>query len=114
MDGEREPEKRTFSFSEAAALLPEVRRLTEAAHERVLALRARIERGEQPGALQAEADLVFQEWASTMHARGIEVKGLWLIDFDNGSGYYCWVWPETKLEYYHSYEDGFGGRMRIH
>lgn len=77
-------------------------------------LRARIERGEQPGALQAEADLAFQGWASAMHARGIEVKGLWLIDFDNGSGYYCWVWPETKLEHYHSYTDGFSGRMRIH
>ncbi len=114
MDEERGESKRTFSFAEAAALLPEVRRLTEEAHTRVEALRARIERGEQPEALQAEADAVFQAWAEGMQQRGIEVKGLWLIDFDNGSGYYCCVWPETRLEYYHSYDDGFGGRMRIH
>jgi hypothetical protein len=44
---------------------------------------------------------------------GIEVKGLWLIDFDNGSGYYCWRYPEESLQFYHSYEDGFRGRMRI-
>jgi hypothetical protein len=114
MDEESGASKRTFSFAEAAAMLPEVRKLTEEAHARVEALRARIERGEQGEALQGEADAVFQAWAESMHERGIEVKGLWLIDFDNGSGYYCWVWPETKLEYYHSYQEGFGGRMRIH
>jgi hypothetical protein len=109
-----EARKRTFSLSEAAALLPEVRGLTEDAQRRVEALRAKSERGELSARLQAEADAVVEEWTDAMHERGIEVKGLWLIDFDNGSGYYCWVWPETKLEYYHSYEDGFGGRMRIH
>jgi hypothetical protein len=44
---------------------------------------------------------------------GAEVKGVWLVDFDNGSGYYCWRWPEEKLEYFHAYEDGFAGRTRI-
>ena len=107
-----ESERRIFSFSEAAALLPEVRQLTEAAQAKVEAMRASAE----PGASQrqAEADRVVGEWADAMHQRGIEVKGLWLIDFDNGSGYYCWRWPETALEYYHSYEEGFGGRLRIH
>ena len=114
MDEESGASKRTFSFAEAVAMLPEVRKLTEEAHARVEALRARMERGEQGETLQGEADAVFQAWAESMHERGIQVKGLSLIDFDNGSGYYCWVWPETKLEYYHSYDDGFGGRMRIH
>ena len=107
-------EKRTFTFSEAAAALPEVRDLTSAAHERVEALRARAEAGGDTAALQAEANAVVEEWARAMHGRGIEVKGLFLIDFDNGSGYYCWRWPETALEYYHSYDEGFQGRMRIH
>ena len=44
---------------------------------------------------------------------GIEVKGLWLIDFDSGAGYYCWRHPETGLHFFHSYEDGFRGRMPI-
>jgi hypothetical protein len=111
---EHRPQKRTFTFAEAAALLPEVRRLTGEAQARVESLRERIEKGDRAQALQAEADAVFQTWVESMHERGIEVKGVWLIDFDNGSGYYCWIWPETRLEYYHSYDDGFGGRMRIH
>jgi hypothetical protein len=48
-----------------------------------------------------------------VRARGVEVKGLWLIDFDNGSGYYCWRHPEPGLHFFHSYEDGFSGRVPI-
>ena len=36
---------------------------------------------------------------------GIDVKGLWLIDFDNGSGYYCWHYPEEGLQFFHTYEE---------
>jgi hypothetical protein len=56
---------------------------------------------------------VVNEWAEGVRALGVEVKGIWLVDFDNGSGYYCWRWPEPSLQYYHSYEEGFAGRMRI-
>ena len=27
--------------------------------------------------------------------------------------YYCWKWPEEELAYFHGYEEGFGGRVRI-
>ena len=97
-----------FSYDEAAGLLPEVREETEGAFRRVESLAASAE----PLA-RAEADEVVQEWARGMLARGLEVKGLWLVDFDNGSGYYCWRYPEPGLQFYHSYDEGFGGRMRI-
>ena len=41
------------------------------------------------------------------------MKGLWLVDFDNGNGYYCWRWPEPELAYFHGYDEGFDGRVRI-
>jgi hypothetical protein len=93
-----------FSYTEAAALLPEVRRLTEDAYRRVEAL------GAEPG---PQADALITEWAQSLVEQGLEVKGLWLVDFDNGSGYYCWQYPEPALRYFHSYEDGFKGRMPI-
>ncbi len=52
-------------------------------------------------------------WAREMEALGVDVKGPWLVDFDSGSGYYCWKWPEERLEYFHGYEEGFAGRTRI-
>jgi hypothetical protein len=48
-----------------------------------------------------------------MEALGVEVKGPWLVDFDNGEGYYCWRWPEEELCWFHGYEDGVAGRIRI-
>jgi len=102
-------EKTIFSYEQAAELLPEVRRLTEAAHLKVeeLTRRGRVKDAED------RLNEVVGQWAEAMMRRGLEVKGLWLVDFDNGSGYYCWRYPETSLMFYHSYEEGFGGRMRI-
>ena len=97
-----------FSYAEASVLLPEVRQATEEAYRRVERLA-----GSSESTAQAEADEIVGAWAQGLLARGLEIKGLWLVDFDNGSGYYCWRYPEERLEFYHSYEEGFGGRMRI-
>jgi hypothetical protein len=105
-----EETKKTFTYDEAAALLPEVRRLTEEAFRKVEALSV------SPGGPPPEGRLeeVVGGWARALLSRGVDVKGLWLADFDNGSGYYCWQYPEEGLQYYHSYEEGFRGRIRIH
>jgi hypothetical protein len=104
------PVRIVFSYERAAALLLEVRQLTEEAIVRVDDARRHAERDD--GAPEHLQSLV-ADWADAMVDRGLEVKGLWLVDFDNGSGYYCWRYPETGLEYFHSYEEGFRGRMRI-
>ncbi len=105
-------DKKVFTFDQAAALLPEVRRLTEAAQARLASLGQRAEGGGETTSAAAEA--VIGGWVRSVVRLGAEVKGLWLVDFDNGSGYYCWKFPEPGLQFYHSYEDGFGGRVRIH
>jgi hypothetical protein len=100
-----EPEaKRIFSYTEASAMLPEIRRVTEEVNRRIEEL------GPEPG---PRGDALITEWAQALVAQGLEVKGLWLVDFDNGSGYYCWKYPEPALQFFHSYEEGFGGRMPI-
>jgi hypothetical protein len=101
-------ERKIFSYAEAAALLPEVQRLTAYAFHKVEDLRE----GAEADA-RAEVEAIVEAWAQAVRGRGVEVKGLWLVDFDNGSGYYCWRYPEEGLQYYHSYEEGFRGRMRI-
>ena len=107
-------DKKVFSYGEAAALLPEVRRVTEQAYEQVAAL---VSHGAGSGATPQEIDEligeVVRDWAERLVGMGIEVKGLWLADFDNGSGYYCWKYPEAALEYFHGYEEGFAGRLPL-
>ena len=96
--------KKIFSYEEAVALLPAVRRLTSEAVERIDAL--------SEDAVD-EYQSVIETWATEVIGLGIEVKGLWLIDFDSGSGYYCWQWPEPSLQFFHGYEEGFGGRVML-
>ena len=97
--------KRIFSYEEAAALLPDVQRLTDAAV-------AAIEDLADDASSTAYQQIV-SRWAESLMNMGIEVKGLWLVDFDNGSGYYCWSHPEPSLQYYHGYEEGFRGRVKL-
>jgi hypothetical protein len=111
---EQEPVRRTFTYEEAASLLPEVRRITETAHRKVDDLEEAVNAGRLPAEeARRQVDVIVTGWANELLTQGIQVKGLWLIDFDNGSGYYCWKYPEPGLHFYHSYEEGFGGRVRI-
>lgn len=96
--------KRIFTYEEAAALLPDVQQLTAEAVARVDAV--------APEAVDDQQRIV-EEWVASVTDLGIEVKGLWLIDFDNGSGYYCWKYPEPALQYFHGYEEGFQGRVKL-
>jgi hypothetical protein len=111
------PKPRIFSLAEAQQLLPEVRRLTETASTQVDALLARIEglAEDDPAraGLAREAERAIEAWAVRLRELGLEAKGLWLVDFDNGEGYYCWKHPEPAVAHYHAYEDGFAGRMKI-
>jgi hypothetical protein len=96
--------KRIFTYEEAVALLPEAQRITSEAVDRVEEMDS-----ENPEDYQR----LVTEWAEAIMDLGIEVKGLWLIDFDSGAGYYCWKYPEPALEHFHSYEEGFGGRVKL-
>ena len=109
--------ERRWTLEAARALLPDVRARTaravaeaEALAEQQAQLAA--DAAERP-ALAERIEAVVMRWAREMEALGLEVKGLWLVDFDSGSGCYCWQWPEERLEFYHGYDEGFAGRARI-
>jgi hypothetical protein len=110
--------ERRWTLEAARALLPDVRARTaravaeaEALAEQQ-ALHAADSAEHRELAERIEASVM--RWAREMEALGLEVKGLWLVDFDSGSGYYCWQWPEERLEFYHGHDEGFAGRARIH
>lgn len=107
---ETQTEKRIFTYAEAKALLPRVHQLTDEAFRRVETLLASARAGDHT---KEQAQSIVNAWAAEMGALGLDIKGLWLVDFDTGSGYYCWKHPEPSLDYYHTYEDGFEGRVRI-
>jgi len=111
------PRRRAWSLAGARALLVDVRKRTEHAFveaERWQAVRDHAESTQEERlAAEQEVRRCVSLWLREMEALGLEVKGAWLVNFDNGTGYYCWRWPETELEYFHGYNEGFEDRARI-
>lgn len=110
-------QERRWTLETARAMLDEVRSRTEAAVNEVDPLLEKRDATAEGDPERRTLDLSIQQrisaWVRSMEALGLEVKGLWLVDFDNGSGYFCWTWPEEGLDYFHGYEEGFDGRTRI-
>ena len=110
-------EQHMFTLAEAQQLLPRIRALTVAAMQEADQLLTAIQRMEktEPARATAVAELedVVAAWTGQVQTLGPKVKGLWLVDFDNGDGYYCWKYPEVTILHYHGYDEGFSERMKI-
>ena len=108
---------RVFTLDDARAVLPHIQQLTAAAVREVYPLMQQLEHIEKDAPehsrLQASITQIVTSWAEAVQDLGAEAKGLWLVDFDGGSGYYCWKHPEPTVSHYHAYDDGFAGRMKI-
>ncbi|MBI4715628.1 MAG: DUF2203 domain-containing protein [Nitrospirae bacterium] len=116
-ESDRQPRKGIFTYEEALKIFPRVKDLTTDTVKKatllsaeMLALPAGSPRRE---ILEQDYGRLFHGWAREVESLGCEVKGAWLVDFDNGEGYYCWKYPEERLEYFHDYTAGFSGRMKI-
>lgn len=109
-------ERRRWTLETAREMLPEVRRRTADAFAEVEALEAQRENASDEVARRAveqRITVAVSRWMRAMEALGVDVKGPWLVDFDCGRGCYCWRWPEERLDYFHGYDEGFAGRVRI-
>ena len=110
-------ERPVFTLQAARALLPQVKLLTADAVRRAESISAQLqtvaEDDPEHETLSAALREVVNGWAEELQILGAEPKGLWLVDFDNGEGYYCWRYPEPAISHYHGYSDGFAGRVTI-
>lgn len=109
---------RLFTYAEAEEILPLVYRITEDSSKEVKYLMGCVEALQDKHTdasrdLQTRINQIIEKWQNKLERLGLRPKGLWLADFDNGSGYFCWKFPETKILFQHGYQDGFTGRILI-
>jgi len=108
---------RIFTLDEAQALMPQVKAVTEPVYTLAASLAEELSQAEdatdetRAEALRERLQTLVQMWQQSMQDLEADVKGLWLVDFDSGDGYWCWAYPEDELAYWHSYEGGFRSRV---
>jgi hypothetical protein len=106
-----------FTLQEARALLPRVKEITQHYYNTIEALRDSVSDPDNTAEikrLERQMNTELQQWVAALQELGVEVKGLWLADFDSGDGYYyCWQLGEDDIEHFHRYETGFAGRRPI-
>jgi hypothetical protein len=110
---------RVFTLQEARELMPGVKDLTKPVFELAASLAEELQEADEhedetrAEELRERLQTLVESWAEAIRELGPEVKGLWLVDFDSGDGYWCWAYPEETLDHWHSYDGGFSSRMPI-
>jgi hypothetical protein len=109
-------ERSTFTLEKAVELVPLLLRITRQAHESVEALLAQLPSAgpELKTQLDRDAREQFFRWVEKVQRLGGVAKGMWLVDFDNGTGFLCWKYPETEITHFHGYDQGFAQRTKLH
>lgn len=110
-------QKKFFSLDGALELLPVVTHITKFAHDQLLVMSTQLKyvsSKEKRLEVEKKAQRIFQKWQDKIKNLGCNPKGMWLVDFDNGEGFYCWHFPEESILYFHGYREGFRGRTKIH
>ncbi len=110
--------KKFFALQDARQLLPIIYRMTEDSSREVKGLLNRIDAYSDKShpsvsIIEAQINDVIDRWQAKVEKLGAEPKGLWMADFDNGEGFYCWKFPEVEINHFHGYQDGFSGRIVI-
>ncbi len=108
---------RIFTLKEANDLLPVIRKITKDALGKFLLLEQKLkhteENSEKWKQTEMEISILLNRWGEKITRLGCHPKGIWLVDFDNGKGFYCWRYDEESIEYRHSYQEGFSSRIPI-
>jgi hypothetical protein len=110
--------KGPFSRDEANEVVRVLNRITLKYSQKVNELIARLE-GLNPNErsktseIEAVIGRLIEEWNGKVRKLGGIPKGLWLVDIDNGEGYYCWKFPEAVVEHWHDYNSGYAGRVPL-
>lgn len=99
-----------FTLDQARALIPWLREATAEAEQK-----ARKVQLEMTDPLEARERIrtIIHHWSETAMKLGALPKQPFTVDFDSGTDYFCWEYPEKDIYYRHGYEAGYAGRQRI-
>ena len=63
--------------------------------------------------IEEQINGLIKDWHAKIRKLGAEPKGLWVVDFDCGEGYFCWKYPESSVSHWHSYDTSYKDRVLL-
>ena len=108
--------RKRFTLKEARDMLPVIKNMTSQAAKKIQSIAKKNDVGhinEADDDVQQQVHQVVQSWATNITSLGCVPNGIWLVDFDNGQGYFCWQYGEDDVDHYHAYDTGFASRTAI-
>lgn len=107
-----------FTLEEANETLSIILKLSEEASRQTQDLIEKLDienRKPNPDGTSYEEQInaIIAAWQNKVEKLGALPRGLWLADFDAGDGYYCWKYPEPRIEHWHRYHEGYTKRVPL-
>lgn len=106
-----------FNLTEARELVSLVRTLTEQHQRQLEPIQQRLNKmlSNDPRRPKIDADFerVVSRWKSKIEKLGPHVRGLWLVEFDVGSGYLSWQYPDYGINFFRESHAPLTQRVRL-
>jgi hypothetical protein len=107
-----------FSLAEANSRIRIIHKFTRDVAKTVDQILAKLEAlGPNQPEVTRQLEMQVEQWIESWNAKvrklGGLPKGLWLVDFDAGDGFFCWKFPEGEIKFWHDRSSGFTGRIPL-
>ncbi len=108
--GELGLKEKVYTLEEARQMLPWIKEATQEADTAMRQAKASLT---DLVAFRKRAHQIIQHWAETVFKLGALPKQPFTVDFNSGTDYLCWEFPEDDIYYRHDYDRGYAGRHPI-
>ena len=106
-----------FNLSEALELFPLVQSLTKQHQLELAPMQSRLSKtlsnDPRRAVFEQEFEQLVSKWKNKIELLGLQVVGLWSVEFNVGSGAISWRYPELELLYYRHAGDSSSGRTNL-
>lgn len=104
------PQDKVFHLEEVRSLIPWLMEISADAERQILEIQQKEPDHEQA---KQRVQAIIHYWLETVIKLGAIPKQPFTVDFDSGSDYFCWEYPEEDIYFRHEYHLGYAGRHHI-
>ncbi len=106
-----------FHLDEARELLPLVKKITARDYQLLSPSQTRLNKMLSNDPRRSQYEIAYEEivsqWKKKIERLGAKTSGLWVVEFDLGSGCLTWRYPELSLAYFREHGKSFAERIRL-